>query len=128
MVSFQFLYTSSHAASIGPPAIDFITRDTVTFNGSKINLICNATNDDDAVSPLIIEWYNSDGVRLESEGKHKLVYNTTNPVTGQVQSVLLFDPVNYTDTGEYICHAFNDDDCYTENKTNLTVECEVIFN
>jgi len=126
MVSFKFLYDCSHASTIGPPAIDFITSNIVTFNGSKINLICNATNDDDAVSPLIIEWFNSEGVRLESEGKHKLVYNTTDPVTGQVQSVLLFDPVNYTDTGEYTCRAFNDDDCYTVNKTNLTVECEVI--
>ena len=51
-----------------------------------------------------IDWYYSDGAKIESEDKHRLVYNVTDPVTGQVQSVLLFDPVNHTDSGEYICH------------------------
>ena len=71
-----------------------------------------------------IDWYNSEGAKVESEDKHILVYNVTDPATGQAQSVLLFDPINHTDSGEYTCHAFNDNDCYTEDKTNLTVECE----
>ena len=67
-----------------------------------------------------IDWYNSEGVRVESDDKHILVYNTTDPVTVQ-------DPVNHTDSGEYTCHAFNDVDCHTEDKTNLTVECKIII-
>ena len=90
-------------------------------------MICNATNDVDAINPLSIDWYNSDGVKLVADERHVLVYSTTDPVTGQVQSVLLFDPVNHTDSGEYTCHAFNDNDCYTEDKTNLIVECEIIW-
>ena len=71
-----------------------------------------------------IDWYNSEGAKVESEDKHILVYNVTDPVTGQIQLVLLFDPVNHTDSGEYTCHAINDNDCYTEAKSNLTVECK----
>ena len=85
------------------------------------------TNEADVTTPLKIDWYNSEGVRVESDDKHILVYNTTDWVTGQEQSVLLFDPVNHTDSGEYTCHAFNDVGCHTENKTNLTVECKIII-
>ena len=85
--------------------------------------MCTATNDEDAVNPLTIAWYNSEGEKVESNDEHLLVYNTTDPLTGQVQLVLLFDPVNHTDSGEYTCHAFNDNDCYTEDKIILTVKC-----
>jgi len=91
-------------------------------------LICNATNDVDAINPLSIDWYNFKRIKLEADDRHVLVYNTTDTVTGQVQSMLLFDPVNHTDSGEYTCRALNDDDCYTEDKTNLTVECECSVN
>jgi len=90
-------------------------------------LECNVTNDEDAVNPLTIIWYNNskDSKKMILETTHKqiLIYNETDSVSGQVQSVLLFDQVIDTDSGEYTCHAFNDKDCYTESKTNLTVEC-----
>jgi len=111
---------------IGPPVINFISNGTITFEGRKVNLICKATNDVDAINSLSIDWYSSEGIKFKSNGSHLIVHTTTDPVTGQVQSVLLFDPVNHTDSGEYTCHAFNDVDCYTEDKTNLTVECKVI--
>ena len=38
--------------------------------------------------------------------------------------MLLFDPVNHTDTGMYKCKAYNHPQCYNEDKVNLTVECE----
>ena len=103
-----------------------ITDDTVVFEGNKTTLMCSATNDDDAINPLTIVWFNSKGMKLESNHNHVLVRSTTDPVTGQVQSVLLFDPVNYTDSGEYTCHAFNDNDYYTEAKIILTVKCKFV--
>ena len=63
---------------VGPPVIDFITNNTVAFEGSKVNLNCIATNDVDAVTPLTIEWYNSEGLKLKTEGKHKL--HITQPI------------------------------------------------
>ena len=44
----------------------------------------------------------------------------------QIQSVLILDSVNNTDSGEYICRAFNNPLCYVEEKIKLTVECEFI--
>jgi len=101
---------------IGPPVIDFLTNNTVTLEGRNIILICNATNDVDAILPLNVVWYNSEHVKLQSD-------SIIDPVTGQIQSVLSFDPVTHTDNGVYTCHAFNDDDQYTQARTNLTVEC-----
>ena len=118
-----FMSSDIYCIIIGPPTINYITSSIVTFKGNQVSIICNATNDVNAINPLRMEWYNFEDVRVELESKHSLVYNTTDPVTGQVQSVLLFDPVNHTDSGEYTCHTFNDNDCYTEAKTNLTVEC-----
>jgi len=113
-------------ATTGPPIIANITNDSVAFEGNRTALMCNVVNDKDAVNPLTVFWYNSEGEKLKSNAGHLYVYNTTDPVTGQVQSVLLFDPVNHTDSGEYTCRAFNDDDYYTENKFVLTVKCKFI--
>jgi len=90
--------------------------------------MCNATNDEDAVDPVTIVWYNSKGEVVKSEDSRIRIDNTVDLVTGQVQSLLLFDPVNSTDSGEYTCHAFNDIDCYTKDKINLAVECMCIKN
>jgi len=112
-------------ASAGPPTIVHITDDTVVFEGNTTALMCNATNDEDAVNPLTITWYNSKGQNLESNQHNILVFSVTDQVTGQIQSVLLFDPINHTDSGDYTCRAFNDNDCYTENRTSLTVKCKL---
>ena len=85
--------------------------------------MCNATNDEDAVKPVTIVWNNSKGKIVKSKDSRIQIYDTADLVTGQVQSLLLFDPVNCTDSGEYTCRAFNDIDCYTEDKINLTVKC-----
>ena len=88
-------------------------------------MFCNATNDAEAINPLSINWYDPKGIKLVEDDRNIMLINTTNPVTGQVQSVLSFISVNYTDSGVYTCRAFNDDDCFTEDKTILTVECEI---
>jgi len=104
---------------VGSPVINFITNNTVALKGRSVSLICNVTNDIDAVLPLSVVWYYSKHVKLQSD-------NTFDPVTGQVQSKLLFDPVKHSDSGEYTCYAFNDDDQYTQERTTLTVECKQI--
>jgi len=108
----------------GPPTITYISNAAVSFEGKKIKLTCNATNDEDADYAVQIKWYNSNGKQVQIVNKHVLVYSNTNNVTGEIQSVLLFDPVNHTDTGMYTCRAYNHHQCYNEDKANLTVECE----
>ena len=88
--------------------------------------MCNATNDEDSVDPVQISWYNGTQL-LRPDGKRVVVYNKYDNITNQLCSVLLLDPVNHTDDGEYICRAFTYPFCYTENKINITVECELIY-
>ena len=54
------------------------------------------------------------------------IYTKHDAVTDQIYSVLVLESVNVTDDGEYICRAFNNPLCYTENKINITVECESV--
>ena len=88
-------------------------------------MVCNATNDGDAIDPVQISWYNGTKL-LKSDGSYITIYNKHDTVTDQIQSLLILDNVNNTDDGEYICRAYNDPLCYTENTINLTVECEFI--
>ena len=88
-----------------------------------MNLVCNATNDRDAIDPVQISWYNGTKL-LKSDEKHVTIYSKHDATTDQIYSILVLDSVNNTDDGQYVCRAFNNPLCYTENKIKLTVECE----
>jgi len=83
--------------------------------------MCNATNDIDTPHPVQVNWY-KDNQLLRSDGGHVLVYSKLN-TSNEIVSVLLIDPVNHTDDGEYTCRSFNDPLYFTEVTTTLTVEC-----
>jgi len=83
--------------------------------------MCNATNDIDAPHPVQVNWY-KDNQPLRTVGGRVRVYSKFN-TSNEIISVLLIDPVNYTDDGEYTCKSFNDPLSFTEVTTNLTVEC-----
>jgi len=113
----------------GPPIITFISNHTISLEGNKVNLICNATNDPDAVHALQVNWYKG-GKRIKSNGTQILFYYKTDidaTNTSNIHSVILFDSVSHTDHGEYTCRAYNHPQSYSELKTNLTVECEELL-
>ena len=111
--------------TLGSPNITYYSYGIFAFEGDKVKLVCNATNDGDAIDPVQISWYN--GTQLLKPGeKYVTIYNKHNSDTDQIQSVLVLDSVNNTDDGEYICQAFNNPLCYTKKKIKLTVECEYI--
>ena len=111
---------------IGPPNIAHIDHNKSPQEGNKINLSCIATNDNESDQALKIQWYNSGGVQVVSKESRISIYNTTNKETGQVKSVLLFDPVNRTDSGVYMCKAFNHPKSYIKANANLTVKCKLL--
>ena len=89
--------------------------------------MCNATNDVEAIDhePTVqFNWYNGTAL-IKPDGKHVMITNKQNSVTGQIHSVLTFDPVNYTNDGEYTCRAFNHPSSFTESRVKLTVECKL---
>ena len=83
--------------------------------------MCNATNDIDAPYPVQVDWYKGSQLLKPDKGR-VMVYSKVN-TSDKVVSVLLFDPVNHTDDGEYTCRSFNDPLSFTEVTTTLTVEC-----
>ena len=72
-----------------------------------------------------ISWYNRTRL-LKSDGKYVIIDNKHSSDSDHIQSVLILDSVNNTDSGEYTCRAFNNPLCYIEEKIKLTVECEFI--
>jgi len=106
-----------------------VSSDTMSAEGSKVSLMCNATNDGDALDEVKIVWLRKISTLKEQEikmnGNRLIIYNITDSSTGRIHSVLLFDQVNRTDDGEYICRAFNHPQSYSEANTSLIVECKL---
>ena len=105
----------------GPPNINFISNSTVLLEGKKIQLICISTNDPDAINPLKVTWYNSNGIQLAKlDLKHVSVYDEpVDETASQVKSVITFDPVKYFDTGKYTTN--NAGNRNQTTKTNVLV-------
>ena len=99
----------------------------MSLEGKEIYLLCNATNDPDAAHPLQVYWYNSDGIQVESDGKHIMAYNITDKVADKAQSVLKFSAIRRSDDGTYTCRAYNDPESYSEGKAVLNIECKSIL-
>lgn len=104
---------------LGPPVIDYISSAITIVEGNITTFTCNATNDPDAIYPLNIEWYKSDG---DQDMEDNLIMN----VTGKPRLSLQFDPVDPSHDGIYKCKAFNNPESYTVLSTSLTVECKYI--
>ena len=96
----------------------------MSLEDTEVYLLCNATNDADAIHPLQVYWYNSEGIQIQSKGKHIIAYNQTDKINDQAQAVLQFKPVRRSDDGTYTCRAYNDPLSYSEGKAVLTVECK----
>ena len=89
-------------------------------------MICSAVNDVNAIHPLQISWYKGNKL-VTPNGKHIILYSETNNAFRQLNSTLMFDPVNRIDDGLYTCQAFNRNDSFSESKTTLTVQCMVVM-
>ncbi|XP_065904077.1 hemicentin-1-like [Dysidea avara] len=92
---------------------------TMVIEGRKVRLICNITNDADAVNPKV-NWYKENV--LVKEDKDRVSIFDSMKTNHIIQSVLLFENVTHADGGRYICRAYNDPGFYTEASTLLIVE------
>ena len=108
---------------LGPPKITYIDHSKSPQEGNKTNLSCIATNDNDSDHLLNIQWSNSNGMQVISDESRVSIRNITNKESGEVKSVLMFNPVNHIDSGVYTCKAFNHPKSYAMANTNLTVKC-----
>ena len=106
---------------VGPPNILHIDHSEVSIEGNKSYLTCIATNDEDSNHPLQIQWYNSNGTQVLSDGS-RIFVSPNEP--SQEKSVVLFDPVNRIDSGVYTCKVFNHFESYSERNFSLNVKCK----
>ena len=110
---------------VGPPTAFCINNKTVSVEGDKVSLLCTAINDINANHSLQINWYKGNQIVIPN-GRRIIVHNKTDKTSMQLNSTLLFDPVNRNDHGIYNCRALNyPPDCYSECITNLIVQCTV---
>lgn len=100
----------------------------MSLEDDEVYLLCNATNDADAIHPLQVYWYDSEGTKVESDGKQILAYNHTDTLYGKAQSVLQFKPVKRSNDGTYTCRAYNDPLSFSEGEAVLTVQCKTCKN
>ena len=109
---------------IGPPKITYISADMTYLEGTKASLVCNATNDEDAVNKVQITWFyiNSTSLYQVMSSNNHIIHNVGNSTIGQSYSILLFDSVNRTDEGVYICRASNHPQSNTESSTKVKIE------
>ena len=107
---------------VGPPKIIFISNHTVSTEGNKVILICIAISDVDTNHSLQINWYKGNKLVIPN-GKSIILHQEPDSVSRQLKSIILFDPVNCTDDGEYTCRAFNHNDSFSELNTTLTIQC-----
>ena len=108
---------------VGPPTVYCINNHTVSVEGDKVNLICTAINDVDAIHSLQVKWYKGD--QLIPNETHVTIHNKIDKTSRQLNSSLLLDPVNRSDHGIYTFKALNHPYCSSESKINLIVQCMV---
>ena len=109
---------------LGPPVITYISPNISYQEGTKASLVCNATNDADAVNEVQITWFYKNLTKLYQivSNNNRVIHNVKNSTSGQLYSVLLFDPVSQIDEGVYICRASNHPQSSTESSTEVEVE------
>ena len=108
---------------LGPPGITYISPDMTYLEGTKASMVCNATNDVDAVNEVQIAWFYKNSTSLyQIESNNRIIYYVENSTRGQLYSILLFDPINRTDEGVYICRASNHPQSSTESSTEVKIE------
>ena len=91
-----------------------------------MELVCNATNDADAINPVQVSWYYRSMLIKPDEG-NMVISNTINNATDEIHSALLFNSINFTNDGVYTCRTFNSPQSFTESQIKVTVECELII-
>ena len=110
---------------LGPPEITYISPDMTYLEGKKMRLVCNATNDADAVNQVQITWFHKNLTSAHPvvpDNVRVIIYNVQHSSGRQIHSTLFFDSINRTDEGVYICKATNHPRSITESSTKVMIK------
>ena len=95
------------------------------LEGNKTRLICNATNDVDAVNQVQITWFYKNVTSMHQvlpDNRRMIIHNVKYSSGRQLYSTLFLDPINRTDEGVYICKASNHPQSNTESSTKVMIK------
>ena len=98
------------------------------LEGRKTILVCNATNDVDAVNKVQITWFYKNLTSLHQvvpDNHRVIIHNVENSTTRQLHSTLFLDPINRTDEGVYVCKASNHPQSNTELSTKVMIKSKL---
>ena len=101
------------------------------IEGNKTRLVCNATNDADAVNQMQIKWFykNSTSVCPVVPDNIRVIIHTAENLSGrELHSTLFFDAINRTDEGVYICRASNHPQSNSESSTEVVIKSKLTCN
>ena len=100
------------------------------LEGNKTRLVCNATNDADAVHQVQITWFykNLTSIHPVVPDNSRIIIHTENSSGSQLHSTLFLDPVNRTDEGVYVCKASNDPRSSSESSTKVMIKSKLTCN
>ena len=118
---------------LGPPKITHISPDMTYIEGNKISLVCNATNDVDAVNQVQITWLHKNltsihPVRVVPDNIRVIIHTIKELSGRELHSTLFFDAINRTDEGVYICRASNHPQSNTESSTKVVIKSKLTCN
>ena len=100
------------------------------LEGNKTRLVCNATNDVDAVNPVQITWFYKNLTLVHPtvpDNSRVIIHNVKNSSGRQLHSTLFLDPINRTDEGVYICKASNHPQSNTESTTKVMIKSKFTY-
>ena len=128
MVHAYNYYLYSFLQCLGPPQITYISPDMIYLEGNKTRLVCNATNDVDAVNQVQIAWFHKNLLSIHPvvpDNIRVIIHNVKNSSIRQLHSTLFLDPINRTDEGVYICKASNHPQSVTESSTKVMIKSKI---
>ena len=99
------------------------------LEGNKTRLVCNATNDANAVNQVQITWFykNLTSVHPIVPDNSRVIIHNENSSGSQLHSTLFLDPINRTDEGVYICKASNHPRSNTESSTKVMIKSKYMY-
>ena len=121
-------YCITRLCSSGPPKIVSLTEDVTIVEGSIAVIVCDVTNDRDAVGTqnVTIIWFGNDGSRVNEDDRISITSSSRNDFEELYISTLTINPVLCDDKGQYTCLPLNNVVLGDSGNTSLIVECELV--
>ena len=105
-----------------------LTDDITVIEGSIATIVCDVTNDHDAVGTqnVTILWFGYNGSRVNENDRISITNSSNDGYAMSFISTLSFNPVLHQDTGQYTCQAINHLVLSDNQTSDLVVESELV--